>query len=118
MRVTQCCHCPVVIGGVEQHLAAPVAGSGLEERAVCNVVRLGRIGAQRRKIVGITVDVKLFRHLSAARAEGAPILGHLRTGLAVARDHRPVAQYGIPSKFSHGCSSFKQAGFRRAGGCS
>ena len=85
-----------VPGRIEDDLAFAVGGRGFEE-VVRHVVRLGGRLAQRREVVVVFEHVVVVRHLARARAEGAPVLGHLRARLPMGSDHDPVLCQGMPS---------------------
>ena len=80
-----------VLRRVQDHLALAVARRG-GEKVVRDVVRLRRILRQGGEIVIVLVNVEVIRHLAAAGAERAVVLGHLRAVLPVRRDHDPVVR--------------------------
>ena len=64
------------------------------------------IETKRRKIVRIETDVVLLGNAAGTRAERAPILGHLRTVLAVRRYDHPFPAQRVPAEFIHSVHFF------------
>ena len=90
-----------MVGREEYHLTNAIAFFCLIEP--CGLyIRLGRCGAKRRKIIGINQNSVLIWHLARARAERAPVFGHLRAALPIASHHGVGAQEGIEAQFGHG----------------
>ena len=90
-----------VLGGIEDDLALAVGLRIAEKGTAEGIIGRLRVLGKGREIVVVFQNVKLIGHLAGARAEGAPVLGHLGTALAAGGDHDPIINEGMVTKFRH-----------------
>ena len=96
----------VVVGGVEDDFAFAVGLSHFIEVGR-DVVGFRRVLGESGEVVVVFENVEVVRDflvrvlVRGIGTEGAPVLRHLGTVLAVGSDHYPVFDHRVPSEFSH-----------------